>query len=91
MSALVAHNRVSKRTQSIAVCDETLHKTSVLVECRGSGSCFFESKFEYLWFSLRSCHAVAVSVFENGVLLVKRVIIRFICVPPRFVKKNFRV
>ena len=38
-AAFVADNRHFKRTQSLAVCDEMLHKTSVLVECGGSGGC----------------------------------------------------
>ena len=56
------------------MCNETLHNTSVLVECGGGSSCF------------SSGLADAVSVFEHGVPLVKRVIIRFICVyfVPRF-------
>ena len=41
---------------------------------------FFGSKFEYLWFPLRSCHAVAVSVFDQGVFVMERVVIRFSCV-----------
>ena len=39
-AALVADNSVFKRTQSLAVRDEMLHTTSVLVECRGSDGCF---------------------------------------------------
>ena len=72
MLLLLCITEIFKRTQSLAVCDGTLHKTSGLVDCRGCGSCFLESKVEHLWFSLRSCHAVAISVVGNGVPLVKR-------------------
>ena len=38
--------RFFMRTKSLAVCDETLHKTSVLVECRGSGSCLSKANLK---------------------------------------------